>query len=676
MVMGWTTMESGNLLSSPLRVNGVTLRNRVVMPAFGLKYCGMDRQPSERLAAFYEARARGGCGLIVIGGVGIDLTGSGFMVPSIESDELIASWASLIARVKRHGAAIFLQLFHAGRYQHSMLAKGQQSVAPSAVPSRYTGETPRELTEAEILEIQEKFVQAARRAQEAGADGVELIASAGYLICQFLSPLTNLRQDRYGGSFENRCRFGVEVISKVRGVVGPAYPIGVRISGNEFMPGGNTNDEIIEICRAFEAAGADLFNVTGGWHETRVPQLPSMVPAGAFSYLARRIRRRVATPVVASNRIVTPEQAESMLADGSCDLVSIGRAQIADPDWASKATESRGNEIRPCVGCLQGCLDRLFLMQPVQCLCNPLAGFEDKRHVLQAAQPRRIVVVGAGPAGMEAALTAHRRGHDVLLLERNTEVGGQLPLVAAPPGRGEFRRLLDYYRGALAREGVPVRLGFPATLDAVQESGADSVILATGARPVRPPIPGIDFPHVLDAWDVLGGKRVSGPRVVILGGGAVGVEVALHLASVGTIDAETLKFLFRHEAESTDVLRELISRGTLDVTVVEVRRKIGEDIGHTNRWVFLKELEQHHVTLNVETRVTAVTTDGVLCERGSEAVTLPADCVVCALGVRSENGLAEPLRKAGFDVRVVGDASKPRNIMEAVHEGFLAGAAV
>ncbi len=676
MLEGGTIMDATDLLFSPIRVNGVTLRNRIVMPAFGLKYCGIDRKPSERLAAFYEARAKGGCGLIVIGGVGIDLVGSGLMVPSIESDDFITPWKSLIERVHTHGAALFLQLFHAGRYQHSMLAKGQQSVAPSAVASRYTGETPRELLESEILDIEEKFAQAARRAREAGADGVELIASAGYLICQFLSPLTNHRTDRYGGDFENRCRFGVEVITRVRQAVGPQFPISVRISGNEFMPEGNGSREIIEVCRTFEAAGADMFNVTGGWHETRVPQLPSMVPPGAFSYLARRIKAGVRVPVVASNRIVTPEQAASMLDEGSCDLVSVGRAQIADPEWAAKAMESRGNQIRPCVGCLQGCLDRLFVMQPVQCLCNPMAGFEGSRRNQPAEVRKRVAVVGAGPAGMEAALTAHRRGHDVLLMERDLEVGGQLPLVAAPPGREDFRRLLDYYRGALAREGVAVRLGSAATPDAIRDFGAQTVILATGARPIRPAIPGIDLPHVLDAWEVLLGQRVNGRRVVVLGGGAVGIEVALHLAARGTIDGETLKFLFRHDAESVEVLKELILRGSLDVSVVEMRKKIGEDVGHTTRWVFLKELEQHGVLQLPATRVTAITAEAVECEKQGEKVLLPADTVVCALGARSVNELAEPLKTAGFEVRVIGDAVKPRNIMEAVHEGFLAGAAV
>jgi 2,4-dienoyl-CoA reductase (NADPH2) len=274
------------LLFTPIRINQVTIPNRVVMPAFGLKYCGLDRKPSPRLIDFYEARAKGGCGLLVVGGVGIDLVGGGMIMPSIESDDFIEPWSRMAEAVHRHGSKLFLQLFHAGRYQHSLMARGQQAVAPSAVPSRYTKETPRELSRDEILEIEEKFAAAAARAKAAGADGVELIASAGYLICQFLSPVTNLREDEYGGSFENRCRFGVEVIEKVRKAVGPDYPVTMRISGSEFIPGGNTNAEMVKICQRFEAAGADAFNVTGGWHETQIPQLPAGVPRGAYSYLA------------------------------------------------------------------------------------------------------------------------------------------------------------------------------------------------------------------------------------------------------------------------------------------------------------------------------------------------------------------------------------------------------
>jgi len=659
-------------LFTPIEINGVEVKNRIVMPGFGLKYCGLDRKPNDRLVAFYEARAKGGCGLIVVGGVGIDLVGSGLMLPSIESDDYIDGWSKMAEAVHRHGAKLFLQLFHAGRYQHSMLARGQQAVAPSAVSSRYTRETPRELEEEEIGEIQQKYAAAAVRAKEAGADGVELIASAGYLVCQFLSPITNLRTDRYGGSFENRCRFGVEVIEAVREASGPDFPITVRMSGSDFMPGGNTNRDIVEICKVFEAAGVDAFNVTGGWHETKVPQLPSMVPRGAFVYLASEIRRAVTVPVFASNRIVDPLQADGILADGQADMVCIGRAQIADPKWAMKAETGDMDAIRPCVGCLQGCLDRLFSVRDVQCLANPVAGFETEREIVPAETARTVVVVGAGPAGLEAAVTASMRGHRVLLLERQSHIGGQLHLSAAPPGREEFLRLIDYYWDRVDALGIEHMLGADVTAEAIREYGADIVVLATGAGQAIPNIPGTDCSNVVTAWDVLMDSVLIGDRVVVLGGGAVGIETAIAIAERGTLDGETVKFLLKHGAEDAETLTRLATTGTKKVTILEMLSKLGKEIGHTNKWVFLKELSLLGVETIVEARATAIAEAGVIYEKDGATRTLEADTVVLALGAIPETSLVPELEAAGIKYVTIGDARKPRNIMEAIHEGFLA----
>lgn len=659
-------------LLSPIKVNNLELKNRIVMPAFGLKYCGIDRKPSQRLVDFYEARAKGGCGLLVVGGVGIDLQGSGLILPTIEEDSFIEGWQQLADAVHRHEGRVFLQLFHAGRYQHSRLAKFQQPVAPSAVASRYTGEEPRALTLQEIAELQDKFAAAAVRTKAAGMDGVEIIASAGYLICQFLSPTTNLRTDNYGGSFENRCRFGQEVIEKVRAAVGPDFPISVRISGNEFMPGGNTNSDMIEICKVLEKAGADMFNVTGGWHETRVPQLPTMVPRSAFAYLAANIRRAVSIPVVASNRIVTPTQAETVLRDGFSDLVSIGRGQIADPEWALKAAAGRVGEIRPCVACLQGCLDRLFSLRDVECLCNPVAGHEAKRKLEQTDSPLHIAVVGAGPAGLEAAVTAAGRGHQVVIFERSKTIGGQLPLVAAPPGRGDFALLLDYYRHEVKRLGIDVVTNTTITAELIRDLEPDRVLLATGARQLTPSIPGSDLPHVSFAWDALLDKADLGENVVVIGGGAVGVETAIAIANRGTISGDVLKFLLKHEAEDAETLLKLATRGTKEVTILEMLAKIGKDIGPTTKWVFLKELDLLGVQTTTGATVTRITPDAVHFTSKDGEHSVQADSVVLALGVVSNNELAKELEAEGIEFTRIGDVVKPRKIMEAVHEGFLA----
>jgi 2,4-dienoyl-CoA reductase (NADPH2) len=663
-------------LFAPIQINKLEIKNRICMPAFGLLYHGADRKPSQRLIDFYEARARGGCGLLVVGGVGIDMQGSGITTPAIDSDEQIPDWKRLADAVHRHGARVFLQLFHAGRYQFSAFAEGKQSVAPSAIRSRYTNEEPRALETDEIAEVEDRFAAAAARAKQAGIDGVQLIGSAGYLISQFTSPLTNKREDEYGGSFENRTRFGRRAIEKTRQAVGPDFPVMMRVAGNEFMPGGNTSRDMLEVVQVFEKAGLDGFDVTGGWHETKVPQLPAMVPRGAFAYLAAGIRRVVSVPVIASNRIVEPGQAEKILRDGMADMVNIGRAQIADPAWAEKARQGEADKIRPCVDCLQGCMEMLFTGRPVQCLCNPQAGFEAERAIQPAAAARRVLVVGAGPAGLEAAVTAAERGHDVLLVDEAADIGGQLPLVAAPPGREEFARLLGFYRTMVRHPRITLQLNTRADLALIRQARPDRVILATGSRQIIPDIPGAERPEVVTAWDALLGKADLGRSVAVLGGGAAGIETAISIADRGTLSGEALKFLFKHEAEDLETLRQLATRGTREVVLLEMLDKIGGDIGRANRWVFLKELRLLGVKVTTGARVTAIDDRGVIYQRQDEEKSLKVDNVVLALGSVANLELEKDLVDSKIEFVKIGDAKQPRKLMDAVHEGFLAAAEI
>ena len=545
-------------------------------------------------------------------------------------------------------------------------------MAPSAVASRYTRETPRALEKEEILAIEDRFAAAAARARKAGADGVEIIASAGYLICQFLSPITNLREDEYGGSFENRTRFGVEVIKKVREAVGPDFVVGIRISGSEFMPGGNTSREIIEVCKVFARAGLDIINVTGGWHETRVPQLPAMVPRGAYTYLASGIRKATGLPVIASNRIVEPVQAERILRDRLADMVNVGRAQIADPEWGNKAKDNKLDDIRPCVGCLQGCMDRLFGGKPVECLCNPQAGYEAERKVSRVKKPKTVAVIGAGPAGLECGITAARRGHHVTIFDHAPEIGGQLPLVAAPPGREEFGRLLQYYQKQVQGSGITLKLGKRVTMKELRRIRPNLVILATGSRQIKPELPGVDRPEVVMAWDVLLDKVDLGETVAVIGGGAVGIETAIAVADRGTLSGDVLKFLMKHEAEEAERLKELIVQGTRKVTLLEMLPKIGKDVGVTTRWVFLKELDLLGVEVITEATVKAISEEGVVYEKQGEEHHLKVESVVLALGSEPNDEIEKELKQAGFEYVKIGDVKKPRKIIDAVHEGFLA----
>jgi 2,4-dienoyl-CoA reductase (NADPH2) len=663
-------------LFSPIKINKLEIENRISMPAFGLLYCGTDRRPSQRLLDFYEARAQGGSGLLIVGGVGIDLVGSGVVTPAIDRDELIPDWKRFADVIHKYPTKLFLQLFHAGRYQYSFLANGEQSVAPSAIKSRYTNEEPRALSLAEIEDLEDKFAMAALRAKKAGVDGVEIIASAGYLICQFISPLTNKRDDAYGGNLENRTRFGRRVIEKTREAVGPDYPVIMRVAGNEFMTGGNTSKDILDIVQIFEKAGLDGFDVTGGWHETRVPQLPSFVPRGAYTYLAAGIRSRVRVPVIASNLILEPDQAEQILRNGLADMVNIGRAQIADPEWANKSKSGKASELRPCVDCLQGCMDMLFTGQPVQCLCNPMAGFESERRIETTNNPKKVMVIGAGPAGLEAAVTAAKCGHDVTLYEKSDSIGGQLPLVAAPPGRDEFARLMGYYDTQIKLSGIKLKLGKPANLRAIRKVQPDAIILATGSRQIIPKIPGVDRPEVVTAWDALLDRVDLGRSVAVLGGGAVGVETAITIADRGTISGDTLKFLLKHQAEDVEVLKELVTRGTRKVYLLEMLNEVGADIGKTNRWVFLKELRLLGVEIITSATVVAITDAGVVYRKNDAEVTLKVDNLVLALGATPNNELEAVLNKAQLPYTKVGDVKKPRHILDAVHEGFLAAKAI
>ena len=659
-------------LFKPIRIGPLEIPNRILMPCMGTLF-SLDQKLNERHYRFYERRAEGGAGVIVAGPVGIDFLGGGLIILSLREDSSIPDFKILADRVHAKGSRLFVQLFHGGRYTFSMMIEGQQAIAPSPVRSRYTGEIPREMSLEEIEQVQDAFAQAARRAREAGIDGVEIIGSAGYLISQFLSPVTNLRTDGYGGSFENRARFALETIRKVRAAVGSDYPVTIRVAGNDFVHGGNTNDDQARYCQLFEQAGVDAINVTGGWHEAFVTQLTMEVPRGGYAYLAGGIRRRVKIPVIASNRITDPHTAERILKEGHADMVALGRVLVADPDWPRKAREGRPEEIRPCVGCMQGCMDRIFTGNALCCLVNAEAGLEGDRQIRRAESPRKVMVVGSGPAGMEAARVAALAGHKVDLFEKGGGIGGQLHLAGAPPGRHEFLSFLDYYKVAMFRAGVRVHTDTEVNVQKVREFAPDVVILAEGAQPIVPNIPGVDQPFVITSWDFLLKNPPLGDRVAVIGGGAVGLETAVLVAKIGTLEPGQLEFLMFHRAETDEKLHELLRRGTKEVSVFEMLPRAGQDVGRSSRWVLLQELQERQVRVLTNATVERFEPDGtVVYSLEGETKREHFDTVILAVGSKPAQKLSKLLEEAGIPFTTVGDCRSPRKILDAVHEGYLA----
>ncbi|MGA2955828.1 MAG: FAD-dependent oxidoreductase [Thermodesulfobacteriota bacterium] len=660
------------LLFTPIKVGKMELKNRIVMPAMHY-LSSWEGLVLPHHTDYFVERAKGGAALIIIGGCTIDETSGAVNMLSVRDDKFIPGLSALAKAVQAQGAKIAAQLYHAGRYSHSILMGGKRSVSSSPIRSRFTGETPRELSIPEIKQVQRNFALAAARIKRAGLDAVEVIASAGYLISQFLSPLVNRRKDEYGGDFESRMRFGLEVAREVRREVGPDFPIIFRVAGNEFMEGGLANREAQIFSRELEKAGVDMINVTGGWHETRIPQITMGLPRGGFVYLAQGIKQSVSIPVMTCNRITDPCLADQILRDGQADLIGFARGLIADPELPNKARQGRYDEINYCIACNQGCFDPIFDQKPQTCLVNARAGAEGRLTVEPALRKKKIMVIGGGPAGMEAARVAALRGHEVCLYEKNEKLGGQIPLAAVPPGRREFLTFVSYLEKQMEKLKVTVHTRLEASPVHVEMEKPDAVIVATGAEPWVPEIKGMDRPSVVLAWDVLSGRVDTGKEVVIVGGGAVGLETALFLARKGTIDAETLYFLMFNRAEDFETLNSLLYRGLKKVMVVEMLKKLGQDIGISTRWTIIQDISRLGVRTMTNTRATEVTDKGLVVEREGNETFLSADTVVMAAGAKSVNALYEKIKDRVPEVYLIGDARTPRKALEAVAEGFEAG---
>ena len=659
-------------LFEPIKINDLELKNRIYMPAMHMNMA-VNFEVTDQLIDFYAERARGGVGVITVGYATVDEYSGNSTNIGAHKDEFIPGLKRLAQAIQENGSRAVVQINHAGRYNFSFFLDGKQAVAPSAVPSRMTRETPRELSIDEIREIIKNFARAATRVQQAGYDGVEVLSGTGYLISEFLSPFTNKREDDYGGSFENRMRFGLEVMQGIRNDVGDDFPIIVRMNGNDFMPGGNGREDLQEYARRLVEVGVDALNINVGWHEARVPQIVTSVPRGVFGYLAKGIKDLVDVPVISGHRINDPGTAREMIGDGLCDMVAMGRPLIADPFLPEKAKAGRENGIVHCIACAQGCFDNIFKLKPVECLCNPKAGHEKKTAVIKTKAPKKVMVVGGGAAGMSAALSAWEKGHNVSLYEKASRLGGQLYLASAPPGREEFAELAKDLEQQVALSAINVVLDQSVDKDLIDHENPDMVILATGALPTKPSIPGVDLSHVVQAWDVLQDKVITGRKVVIIGGGAVGVETALFLGQKGTLSAEAVKFLLVNRAEDPKDIYRMALKGTKEIVVIEMIDKMGRDIGKTTRWGIFQDLHRHGVRTKTATQALQITATGVEIETNGKMEEIPADTVVLAVGAESYNPLQELVEKRGIACKVVGDAARVALAFDAVHHGFEAG---
>ena len=647
-------------LLAPLDLGFTTLKNRVLM---GSMHTGLEETKDwPRVAAFYAERARGQAGLIVTGGMAPNREGGVFPgAAGLFTDQDIANHRVVTDAVHNAGGKIAMQILHAGRYAYS-----PDCVAPSAVKSPISPFAPKELDEEGIEKQIADIVTAATRARQAGYDGVEIMGSEGYFLNQFLVTHTNRRTDRWGGSYENRMRLPVEVVARTRAAVGPDFIIIFRLSMIDLIPNGSTHDEVVQLAQAIQAAGATILNTGIGWHEARIPTIATSVPRKAFAWVTQKLMGKVSIPIITSNRINTPDVAENVLAAGCADMVSMARPFLADPDFVAKAMAGRADQIAPCIACNQACLDHTFSGKLTSCLVNPRACHETELSYTKTTTPKRIVVVGAGAAGMMAALVAAGRGHQVTLWDKATQIGGQLNMAKTIPGKEEFIGLVDWFAAMLAQSGVDLRLGMAPAADDL--TGFDEVIIATGVRPRDPGIPGQDGPNVLSYVDVLADRAPVGKRVAIIGAGGIGFDMAEFLTHEG--ESPTLApDLWQREWGVTDPAAHrggLAPEGPQPTPparqVVMLQRKAekpGKRLGKTTGWIHRASLQMKGVKMIAGVNYEAITPEGLKISFGEareNPTLIEVDTIVLCTGQEVERTLADELIAKSRTPHIIGGA--------------------
>jgi 2,4-dienoyl-CoA reductase (NADPH2) len=669
-------------LLAPLDLGFTTLKNRVLM---GSMHTGLEETGDwNRVAEFYATRARGEVGLMVTGGIGPNKEGAvAHGAAMMVSQKDVDNHSIVTQRVHDAGGKIAMQILHAGRYAFS-----PDCVAPSAIKSPISMFSPKEL-DAEGIEKQIADIAAcALRARQAGYDGVEVMGSEGYFLNQFLVTHTNKRDDEWGGSYENRMKLPVEVVRRVRDAVGPDFIIIYRLSMIDLVPNGSTFDEVVQLAKAIEAAGATIINTGIGWHEARIPTIATSVPRAAFAWVTKKLMGQVGIPVITSNRINTPEVAEGVLADGCADMVSMARPMLADADFVAKAIAGKADQIAPCIACNQACLDHTFGGKISSCLVNPRACYETELKVEKTHRVKSIAVVGAGPAGLSAAITAAERGHSVTIFDRASEIGGQLNLAKQVAGKEEFWGLVDWYRAMVKEYGVTVTLNTEVSANDLGDF--DEVIIATGVIPRDPQIPGQDAANVVSYIDILNGKVTAGKKVAVIGAGGIGFDVSEHLVHDGDSTTTNLPEWMKEwgVTDPSEHRAGLAPEGpqphapAREVTMLQRKTtKVGKGLGKTTGWIHRASLTMKNVQMIAGVNYEKIDADGLHISFGEareKPQVIAADTIVLCAGQLSNRSLADALEVKGISCHVIGgaDVAAELDAKRAIDQGTRLAAAL
>lgn len=652
------------LLFTPQKINQLEFKNRYIMTAMHLGYCDSNGCVTDKDIAFYRARAKGGISAATLVAA-VNKNGGPLDMHRIYDNAALKSIHSLSNVLHAYNCKLIVQLFHCGRNGTLESLGGQTPLAPSAVASPIYRTMPKEMSSEDIENTINDFAESALKCKENGIDAVEVSCSAGYLLSQFLSPLTNLREDMYGKSDENRMRFPLNVLKAIRCIVGPNYPVILRISGSDML-----NGYSIEYMKRFSKAAesyVDCINVTGGWHESPVPQISYHVPKGCFSFLAQVIKSVVSVPVIASNRLNDSHIAEEILEKDFADFIGVARCLLADPEYVNKVHS--GENIRPCQACNKGCIERILRYKEVKCAFNPETGKESKP-ITKSKKTQNILVIGGGPGGLETARLASKSGHRVILCSNSDALGGQVIAASQPPQKSHFMDYIHYMEKELKALNVTLHLNTDADDQYIKKINPDFVIVATGSKPIIPPIEGVERPNVFTAEEVLLSdsniiKNFIHKKNIIIGGGAVGLETAHFLASKLFIDEKQMSFLLQY---ASNHCQSMVS--PVDITIIEMLNRVGNGLGGLKH-LLLKELKQNNVKMITGTKVLTIHDHYVVIKENEEVKEIPCDNVILAIGYKPKNDtLLQNLKENAIPYNVIGDAVKSRSIMDALSDAY------